>query len=224
MLDVFYDGKVNEKDEAVLVEDGYVNLVGSNEDVLMQSIGANLVDLGKHRLKGAKSLTEAGLLREDILKSMEILAAQGVCNITTNLPYSRLREVEEVYRSGDAPLRTNIMIEANSLEDIKKYTLEYREDPWLTLGSLFVRDLSDIPGWIRKANEVKTGLVFYCEEEDYPKVKPYLNKYHKALFGRKVEEKKEIKVNDVADFAVVDSNGKVMMSVVEGYIVYRRGV
>ena len=84
MLDVFYDGKINQYDEAVLSEDGYVTLVGSNEDVLMQSMGANLVDLGKNRLVKAKTLEEKDLLREDILKSMEILSAQGIASISTN--------------------------------------------------------------------------------------------------------------------------------------------
>ena len=224
MLDVFYNGRVNENDEAVLVEDGYITKIGDNEEVLMESIGASLHDLSTNRIIASKKVVGKDLLREDILKSMEILAAQGITSIATNLPYDRLGELEKVYEDGSAPIQTEVLIEVHSLEDIRRYDLQYKKDPWLKMGALFLTDTENVEEYVQTANEKKVSLLICTEnEEEYRKLRGYQNKYHKVILEREVSEKKQMKVDDIASFAVVDNNGKVMMCVNEGYIVYRRG-
>ena len=224
MLDVFYNGRVNEKDEAVLVEDGYITKIGDNEEVLMESIGASLHDLSGQRIIASRKVIAKDLLREDILKSMEILTAQGITAIATNLPYKRMQDLEKVYEDGSAPLQTEVLIEVHSAEDIRRYDLQYKKDPWLKMGALFLADTAHLEEYIQAANEKKVSLLIYTDnEEEYRRAKGYQNKYHKVILEKEVSERKQLKVDDLASFAVVDDNGKVMMCVNEGYIVYRRG-
>lgn len=222
MLTVLYNAKINENDEAVLIEDAFINEIGSNEEILNKSFEAIPVDVKLCEIRHAKRLIKKNVFEGDVLKVMNELASQGVVSVMTNVSKEKLQEIEKVYESGDAPVRCELLLNAEDVETMQNVRLNYQQDPWLKLSGYLLEDLSKAEAFFQKSNEVRMPLYYAVEDDaDAVMLKPYCDRFHKLFREEVIKGSTLIRKDEVADLIVM-RNGRAIMTLNEGYIVFRR--
>ncbi len=222
MLTVLYNAKVNASDEAVLIEDAFISQIGSNEEILNRSYEAIPVDVNLCEIRHAKKLVKKDVFDDNVLEKMNELVSQGYVSVTTNVSEDVLRKIQKVFDDNDAPLRCELYLNADTPEEVRSVKLSGTPDPWLKISGCFVKDLECIAEFFAKSNEVKVPLAYdVSEAEETDSLKPYCNKFHKLFHEEVIKGATVLKPDEVADLIVM-RNGRAIMTLNEGYIVYRR--